>query len=186
MKIELLCDGAPEMWNLLEEGFIPKFGNDLYRLVDLHHLMEKLGAAARVIDDSTAAGERLRRWKMSLLNRASAATGILEELTASGMDEGVGTDHPVHAAITYMQSHSADADRMNYARARRLGLALGTGNVEATCKSLFETRMKRCGARWKEETGQHIVQLRALALSDRWGPAIALTLRPLRKPVRAA
>src|SRR2546427_1178265 len=186
LKIELLCDGAPERWNLLEEGFLPKFGNDLYRLVDLHHLMEKLGAAARVIDDSTAAGERLRRWKMSLLKRASAATGILEELTASGMDEGIGTDHPVHAAITYIQSHSADADRMNYARARRLGLALGTGNVEATCKSLFETRMKRCGARWKEETGPHIVQLRALALSDRWGPAIALTLRPLRKPVRAA
>src|SRR5437867_2984782 len=181
LKLELLCEGAPEMWNLLEEGFLPKFGNDLYRLVDLHHHMEKLGAAARVIDYSTAADERLRRWKMNLLNRASAATGILEELTASGMDEGVGTDHPVHAAITYIQSHSADADRMNYARARRLGLALGTGNVEATCKSLFEIRMKRCGARWKEETGQHIVQLRALALSDRWGPAIALTLRPLRK-----
>jgi len=185
LKLELLCDGAPEMWNLLEEGFIPKFGNDLYRLVDLHHLMEKLGAAARVIDDSAAAGERLRHWKMHLLNRASAATGILEELMASGRDEGVGTDHPVHAAITYIQSHSVDADRMNYARACRLGLALGSGNVEATCKSLFETRMKRCGARWKEETGQHIVQLRALALSDRWGPAIELTLRPLRKPVRA-
>src|SRR5438270_451880 len=167
LKIELLCDGAPEMWNLLEDGFIPKFGNDLYHLVDLHHFMEKLGAAARVIDDGTAAGERLRRWKMSLLNRARAATGILEELTASGMDEGAGDDHPVHAAIIYIQSHSADADRMNYARARRLGLALGSGNVEATCKSLFETRMKRCGSRWKEETGQHIVQLRCLALSDR-------------------
>ena len=168
-------------------GFVPTFGNDLYRLVDLHHFMEKLGGAARAIDDdSTAAGERLRGWKMSLLNRASAATGILKELTASGMDEGVGTDHPVHAAITYIRSHSVDADRMNYARALRPGLPLGSGNVEATCKSLFETRKKRCGARWKEETGQHIVQLRSLALSDRWEPAIELILRPLRKAVRAA
>ncbi len=123
---------------------------------------------------------------MSLLNRSSAATDILKELIASGTDEGIGEDHPVHAAITYLQSHSVDADRMNYARARRLGLALGSGNVEATCKSLFEIRMKRCGARWKEETGQHIIQLRALALSDRWEPAIELTLRPLRKAVRAA
>ncbi len=186
LKLQLLCDGAPEMWNLLEEGFTPKFGDDLHRLVDMHHLMEKLGTAARVIGDSKAADERLKLWKMNLLNRASAASSILEELIASGMDEGVGEDHPVHAAITYLQSHSADADRMNYARARRLGLALGSGNVEATCKSLFEIRMKRCGARWKEETGQHIVQLRALALSDRWEPAIELTLRPLRKAVRAA
>jgi len=68
--------------------------------------MEKPGAAARAIDDSMAAGERFRRWKMSLLNRATAASGILQELT--------------------------------------------------------------------------------VALSDRWGPAIGLTLRPLRKAVRAA
>jgi len=187
LKLELLCDGAPEMWNLLEEGFTPKFGDDLHRLVDLCHLTEKLGAAAQAMDsDSKAAGEKLTRWKMTLLNRASAAIDILVELTESGLDEGVGENHPVHAAITYLQTHSAEADRMNYARARRLGLPLGSGNAEATCKSLFEVRMKRCGARWKEETGQHIVQLRALALSDRWGPAVELILRPLRKAVRAS
>lgn len=187
LKLQLLCDGAPEMWNLLDEGFRPKFGDDLHRLVDLYHLTEKLAAAAHTIDtDSKVAGERLSGWKKVLLNRGSAATDILQELVWSGLDEGVGENHPVHTAITYLQTHSADADRMNYARARRLGLPLGSGNAEATCKSLFEVRMKRCGARWKGATGEHIVQLRALALSDRWGPAVELTLRPLRKAVRAA
>ena len=187
LKIELLCDGAPEMWNLLEQGFTPTFGEDLHRLVDLYHVTEKLGAAATVLEDSKAAAEqRLKRWKMTLLKRSRAATDILTELIATGRDEGVGADHPVHEAITYLQSHGSDTDRMNYARARRQGLALGSGNVEATCKSLFQMRMKRCGARWKEETGQHIVQLRAFALSDRWEPAIELTLRPLRHAVRAA
>jgi len=187
LKIELLCDGAPEMWNLLEEGFTPKFGNDLERFVDFYHTTEKLSAAAHVLEDSAAAaGERLGGWKQALLHRSSAAADILKELIASGRDEGVGTEHAVHEAITYLQSHGCETDRMNYARARRLGLALGTGNVEATCKSLFEMRMKRCGARWKKGTGQHIVQLRALALSDRWEPAIELILRPLRMAVRAA
>lgn len=187
LKIELLCDGAPEMWKLLEQGFIPTCGDALHRLVDLYHVTEKLGAAATALEDSKAAAEqRLTRWKMALLNRSRAATDILTELIASGRDEGVGTDHPIHEAITYLQSHGRDTDRLNYARARRLGLALGSGSVEATCKSLFEMRLKRCGARWKEETGQHIVQLRAFALSDRWEPAIQLTLRPLRHAVRAA
>jgi len=186
LKLQLICDGAPEMWNLLEEGFTPKFGNELYRLVDLFHLIEKLSAAANAIEgDSKAGGERLARWKMILLNRGTAAVDILVELVESGLDEGVGENHPIHAAITYLQTHSAEADRMNYAQARRLGLPLGSGNAEATCKSLFEVRMKRCGARWKSQTGQHIVQIRALALSDRWGPAIELTLRPLIKSVRA-
>jgi hypothetical protein len=187
LKTELLCDGAPEMWNLLDEGFThEKFSDGIHRLVDLYHLTEKLGAAARALDGPTAPGARLRRWKLALLNRERAASEIHEELVASGMDEGPGDAHPVHAAITYLKSHSDDADRMNYAHARRLGLPLGSGNVEATCKSLFEMRLKRCGARWKEETGQHIVQLRALALSDRWGHAVELALRPLRRPVRAA
>lgn len=187
LQLELLCDGAPEMWNLLEEGFTEEqFGIGIHRLVDLHHLMEKLGSAARVLDSPTAAADRLRRWKLRLLNHRHAALQILDELIASGKDEGPGEDHPVHAAITYLRSHAENVERMNYARARRLGLPLASGNVEATCKSLFELRFKRCGSRWKEQTGQHIVQLRALALSDRWGPAIELVLRPLRIAVRAA
>ena len=181
LKLQLLCDGAPEMWNLLEEGFTKeRFGSEIHRLVDLYHLTEKLGVAARIIEyDSDAL---VQRWKKKLINRSSAPKHILRELIASGMDEGPGEGHPVHAAITYLQSHAENADRMNYAQARRSGLPLGSGNVEATCKSLFEVRLKRCGARWKNETGQHIIQLRALALSDRWGRQLRLHYDHYAKP----
>jgi hypothetical protein len=190
LKIELLCDGAPEMWNLLEAAFpADRFGTPkqpVYRLVDLHHLTEKLGKAARVIDP-TSPDETLNRWKTDLLKRGGAATRIYEELIDSEKENvKVGDTRPVYDSITYLDRHAEHAERMNYARARRLGLPLASGNVEATCKSLFEMRLKRCGSRWKDDTGQHIVQLRALALSDRWDPAVKLVLRPLRIAVRAA
>jgi len=106
LVIQLLCDGAPEMWNLLEASFTEeRFGKNIHRLIDLHHLMEKLGAAARVIYAEGAPAKRAR-WKITLLNRRDAAQEILAELVASGKDEGPGEDHPVHAAITYLQSHS--------------------------------------------------------------------------------
>jgi hypothetical protein len=74
--------------------------------------------------------------------------------------------------------------RMEYAAARREGLPIGSGNVEATCKSLVSVRMKRPGARWKHTTGDEVMQLRALQLSDRWAPAVQRATRPLAKPVQ--
>jgi len=187
LKIELLCDGAPELWNLLEERFTTEIFGEVHRLVDYHHLTEKLGAAAKVISPPSEVGATLSTWKFDLLNDEKATQKILAELVASGKeDEPRGEARPVHAAITYLETHSVNTDRMNYARARALGLPVGSGNVEATCKSLFEIRLKRCGSRWKEHTGWHIVQLRAYAISDWWASAIELTLQPLRKAVRYA
>jgi len=46
--------------------------------------------------------------------------------------------------------------------------------------------MKRPGARWKHTSGDDVLQLRALQLSDRWAPAIARATKPLAKPVQIA
>jgi hypothetical protein len=67
---------------------------------------------------------------------------------------------------------------------RAVGLPVGSGNVEATCKSLVSVRMKRPGARWKHTTGDEVMQLRALQLSGRWAPAVQRAIRPLAKPVQ--
>ncbi|NJK32461.1 MAG: hypothetical protein HC927_08640, partial [Deltaproteobacteria bacterium] len=70
-------------------------------------------------------------------------------------------------------------------KARAKGLPIGSGVVEATCKSLVGLRMKRPGSRWKETTGQHILGLRALFLSDRWKEAMKLLFVPFDQPVCA-
>jgi len=186
LKVELLCDGAPEMWNLLEAQISPaSLGIEtVHKLVDLCHVVEKLNKAIEVIHVEEEVQRVRNRWKMRLLNYSNGAAYILEELHGSGHEHTyVGDQRPVHHAITYLENH---AERLDYAAARKLGLAIGSGNVEATCKSLFNHRMKRSGSRWKEETGEHVVQLRALALSDRWPRALELTLAPRRKAVEAA
>ena len=183
LQVSLLADGAPELWGLLE-GYLNRktLGVPVHSLVDLWHVVEKLGSAARVLYGEAQAGSVLQSWKLRLLNQPGSAAVIRQELVASEKAPvWVGARRPVHEAITYLENHRA---RMNYAGARQRGLPVGSGNVEATCKSLVALRMKRPGARWKEVSGAQVLNLRALALSDYWEAAMMLTLRPLRKAVR--
>jgi len=187
LRVELLCDGAPEMWNLLATEFDREtFGRrHIHGLVDFWHTVEKLAAAAKVIAPQDADKIRVR-WKLRLLNASSARAEILDELHASRAEQVVVGDanhRPVHDAITYLANN---AGRMDYARARKLGLPIGSGNVEATCKSLVNLRMNRSGSRWKIHTGEHILRLRALALSDRWDAAMDLALAPPNPRIRRA
>jgi hypothetical protein len=185
LQVMLLADGAPELWTRLDQALNKTtLGVPVHHLVDLWHLLEKLGKAAKVLYGEAQASSVLQTWRLRLLNRGQTLGEIWAELQRSGQQSvAVGSSRPVHEAITYLENHRWE---MNYAAARKRGLPVGSGNVEATCKSLVALRMKRPGARWKEETGGQVLQLRALALSDRWEPAMRLTLRPLRKAVRIA
>jgi hypothetical protein len=186
LVITLLSDGAPEMCSRLDEAFDAETfdGVAIHRLIDFWHAIEKLSAAAHVIAGKDGAPTLVARWKLSLLNRSGARAQILDELVASGKDHvRVGDERPVHDAITYLTNN---AERMDYATARRTNRPIGSGNVEATCKSLVGVRMKRPGSRWKTDSGEHVLHLRALALSDRWTDAMNITLWPARTRIRVA
>jgi hypothetical protein len=185
LKVVLLSDGAPELRALLRSALdSTTLGTTVYELLDFWHLVEKLAAAAPVLYGDGQASDVLARWRLDLLHRNAAPDHIVTLLTQSGRrNVRVGPQRPVHEAITYIENHR---ELLGYPGARRRGLPIGSGNTEATCKTLFTVRLKRSGARWKEATARDVINLRALALSDRWTPALHLTLAPLRKAVRAA
>ncbi len=184
LPLSLLADGASEMWELLDRTFnVQTVGVEPQRRVDFFHLIEKLAPAASVLSaNEDEAHKLLKRWRASLLNVEGAAERIVAELERSGREHApVAGEQPVHQAITYLLNHRG---MMSYAAARARGLSIGSGPVEATCKTLVEVRMKRSVSRWKTPTGAHVLKRRALALSDRWHDATDLTLATLRKTVR--
>lgn len=182
LKIKLLADGAPEMWNLLEGAFPPELFGSIERGVDFWHLIEKLYPAAAAIHGTEATDTVVGDWKRVLCERPEGARAILGSLELSGCEHSeLAGRQPVHEAITYLRNN---AERMDYRSALEQGLPIGSGNVEATCKTLVGVRMKRCGSRWKEQTGGHILQLRALALSDWYDAALDKLFARRRTAVR--
>lgn len=67
--------------------------------------------------------------------------------------------------LEYFRRHRR---RMDYAQAKAKGLPIGSGGVEAACKTLATQRLKRSGMRWRQAGGQAILTLRALVQSDRF------------------
>lgn len=177
LAVSLLCDGAEEMWRLLEGAF-STYAPEIHTtsLVDFWHMIEKLAPAANLLAERDKADSKLSKWKTMLLTKWWSAKKLLKELCKSGKElVKRGGSAPVHEAITYLKHHES---RTNYAKACEEGLPIGSGQVEATCKSLIEVRMKRGGMRWKGQSGQEIIELRALALSSRWDRGIQLALAP--------
>jgi hypothetical protein len=74
--------------------------------------------------------------------------------------------------------------RMNYAAVKVQQLPIGSGVVEAACKTLVTQRLKLSGMRWRHRGGQAILTFRALLQIDRFdraGPKLAATsLKPIR------
>lgn len=183
LRVLVICDGAAELWNELSTVNEEFLKQAIDRLVDLWHLLEKLGKALRQRYDEQRARAELHRWKLHLLNKPGTWKKLLGEIVSWKLSRGSGENCPVHEAITFLRNQG-EAGRLEYAKAREQGQPVGSGVVEATCKSLVGVRFKRGGARWKEERGGRVLKLRALAQSGRWRGAMALLREKTRGEVR--
>ncbi|MDE0058982.1 MAG: hypothetical protein OXP07_12740 [Defluviicoccus sp.] len=85
-------------------------------------------------------------------------------------------------ALGYFRNHQ---HRMGYAEAKAQGLPIGSGVVEATCKTLVTERLKRSGMRWSMHGGQAILTLRAWLQSDRFDSGWAVLSDTYRSEVAA-
>lgn len=187
LNVVTLGDGAGDVQSLLSKHVDEEsFQRLIHRMIDFWHVIEKLSDAAAIMEiDEAARGELIADWRRRLCMRRNAPTTILADLRACGKEHvRVGDGRPVHDAITYFENQG---HLMDYVTARELGLPIGSGNVEATCKSLFGLRFKRPGARWRTVSGEDVVTMRAHQLSNRWQRASEIALaRPRIEIARAA
>lgn len=179
LKVVTLADGAPEMQNMLDR--IVQDGHVEAQGIDFYHVVEKLAAAIKATDREVKS--KLLKWKKMLKKRSTAVRQILVELRTWALDyEEDDIPKGLHEAITYLTNNG---DRMQFAEHLAAGLPIASGYVEATCKTLVSMRLKRSGARWKHKGGQAILNLRSLATSDRWDPAMRFLLGTYRQAVSA-
>ena len=71
----------------------------------------------------------------------------------------------LHSAMRFFRNN---LKRMNYAWYHHRNLPVGSGVVEAACKSIVKARMCQSGMRWTREGGETILSLRTVIKSNRW------------------
>jgi hypothetical protein len=146
------------------------------RIADFYHVAEHLGDLAKAwhVGDPEAAEEQAGRWAHTLKHEGGRA--ILAELEA--LDRGGRSESAVEAHRQVRQYLGSHADRMDYPSYRAAGWQIGSGHIEAACKTVVNERLKRSGMRWGEDGADAVCHLRALFKGDAeqweefWSPSI--------------
>lgn len=146
------------------------------RIADFYHVAEHLGELAKAWHPGDPeAVETLRDdWCHTLKHRGGRATlGVIEALDRDGRSESA---LEVYRQVSqYLGNH---ADRMDYPSYIEAGWQIGSGHIEAACKTVVNERLKRSGMRWGEPGADAVCHLRALFKGDAdqweafWTPSI--------------
>jgi hypothetical protein len=175
LRVVKLADGTADNWSFLSDTL--PFGDDC---LDFYHASEYLSKAlAAAYGESTPRyRERFETLSEVLRDDPQGADKVIRALCR--LRARYPRREVLHKAVAYFREHR---HRMPYARLRAQQLPIGSGVVEAACKTLVSQRLKRSGMRWREAGGQAILTFRAWCQSDRFDRAWSLLAATYKRPV---
>ena len=159
-KKVVLGDGAEWIWNLAREHF-----PGAIQIVDLFHARQHLWDLARLLYPTDA--RRRNAW-IGLHQKRWLDKGKIPKLVES-LRQIQTPDAELAKKIRNEADYFAtNAVRMNYPKFRKQHLFVGSGVIEAGCKSVIGQRLKRSGMFWTVTGANAILALRCSHLNARF------------------
>jgi hypothetical protein len=157
-QLTVIGDGAAWIWGIATAKF-----PEATQIVDLYHAREHLHALSRSLEFMLL--DRRDEWLAARLEDLSSGyiDGIEAAVRAYPV-EGVKKDE-VEKELGYFLNN---APRMRYHWFRSRGLFVGSGVVEASCKTIVGQRLKQAGMHWTAAGADAIIALRCREASSRW------------------
>lgn len=154
-----IADGAHDFWRFFQTRF-----PDATHVVDFYHVCEHLSKLSNLLfEDPIRAKAWFEKYRSVLGDDPNGAARLIR--AARYRRDLLKKKEAADTEIKYLRRNRK---RMNHCQLPRDKLPIGSGVVEAACKSLIGARMKKSGMRWTIEGGQTIPTLRSIILSDRW------------------
>jgi hypothetical protein len=153
-ELVFVCDGAVWIWNLVSQYY-----PHAVQIVDWYHATEHLEKiAALAFDKPQDRKTWLEEMKEALWN------GQVQYII--GSCQSLAAEQPkVLSEINYFINN---AERMDYARFRAAGYAIGSGTIESACKQIVVQRLRKAGAQWTIDGAVRTAKARAAWLSGEW------------------
>jgi len=157
-RVVILADGAEWVKNLAEMHF-----PQALLIIDLYHAREHISGLCRTLFGSNEKKmERHRQHWWALLDEGKVET-ILSQAWRFLPEE----PDLKKAAVAVIRYLNKNKERMRYNVFRAQGLFVGSGVVEAGCKTVVGQRLKQSGMEWTLRGANAIIALRCVMKSNR-------------------
>ena len=160
LKKVVMGDGAEWIWNLADQHF-----PGAVQIVDLYHARQHLWDLARKLHPNDQVTQKA--W-MTVHQEGMLDKGTIETLVLA-----LRSLESTHAEISdkiriEAEYFERNAERMRYPKFRRQHLFVGSGVIEAGCKTVIGSRLKQSGMFWTVRGANSIIALRCCHLNARF------------------